>query len=226
MLAPASHRRSLSGHGTAASHTLGTPPPPLPLPLPLPLGFPRRPSHQSQHFQQPQSSSLSSPSPSTSSLTLPHPPSSSSPMHQYSNPPPLPPPAASTAAAHDTLPTRLPPLAHHDHDDRMLPSLSTITGDLAMRGGMAPEHPSSLPPPHWPPPAFNASPSPSTAYRQTLPHPPDSPATTMDFDGSGSVTSAPSPERVYEGTPTSLTLDDPDVRLAAEALGDLRAGEF
>lgn len=49
----------------------------------------------------------------------------------------------------------------------------------------------------------------------------------MDMDGAASVASAasPSPDRIYDGTPTpsSLTLDDPDVRLAAEALGDLRA---
>ncbi|EHK25935.1 uncharacterized protein TRIVIDRAFT_176270 [Trichoderma virens Gv29-8] len=49
------------------------------------------------------------------------------------------------------------------------------------------------------------------------------------MDGAASVASAasPSPDRIYDGTPTpsSLTLDDPDVRLAAEALGDLRAGD-
>ncbi|TWU70966.1 hypothetical protein ED733_001317 [Metarhizium rileyi] len=43
----------------------------------------------------------------------------------------------------------------------------------------------------------------------------------MDFDGSNSVTSAPSPDR--HSSSNSLNLDDPDVRLAAEALGDLRA---
>ncbi|TDZ38988.1 Clock-controlled protein 8 [Colletotrichum trifolii] len=35
--------------------------------------------------------------------------------------------------------------------------------------------------------------------------------------------SAASPERFYEGRAASVSLDDPDVRLAAEALGDLRA---
>lgn len=49
----------------------------------------------------------------------------------------------------------------------------------------------------------------------------------MDLDATPSAASTPSPERQQlEGTPTSVTLDDPDVRLAAEALGDLRAGEF
>ncbi|KOS16993.1 Clock-controlled protein 8 [Escovopsis weberi] len=55
---------------------------------------------------------------------------------------------------------------------------------------------------------------------------PDSPAVTpMDTDGASRAGSASSPDRPYEGTPTpsSVTLDDPDVRLAAEALGDLRA---
>lgn len=53
-------------------------------------------------------------------------------------------------------------------------------------------------------------------------HRSDSPATTMDLDGSNSVTSAPSPDRYNSNN--SVNLDDPDVRLAAEALGDLRAG--
>lgn len=80
-------------------------------------------------------------------------------------------------------------------------------------------HASPPPPPHWP--SLNGS----LAYRQ--PHNPtahraDSPAT-MDLDGSNSVTSgAPSPDR--HSSNNSLNVDDPDVRLAAEALGDLRAG--
>ena len=66
-------------------------------------------------------------------------------------------------------------------------------------------------------------------YRQP-PHQPSraqSPVTVNgDFDGANSVTSEASPDHQKEGTPTSLTLDDPDVRLAAEALGDLRAGRL
>ncbi|PNP49661.1 hypothetical protein THARTR1_09672 [Trichoderma harzianum] len=138
---------------------------------------------------------------------------------------------------------RLPPLVHHDGDSRTLPSLSSITGDVAMRGDdqhRPLQHLHSLPNPpplhqnqsqnqnqnqnHWPS-SFNAS---LHSYRQPPPfHAPDSPATIMDMDGAASVASAasPSPDRLYDGTPTpsSLTLDDPDVRLAAEALGDLRA---
>jgi transcriptional repressor OPI1 len=36
--------------------------------------------------------------------------------------------------------------------------------------------------------------------------------------------SAASPDQFTEGRASSVSLDDPDVRLAAEALGDLRAG--
>ncbi|UKZ46111.1 hypothetical protein TrVGV298_000309 [Trichoderma virens] len=124
---------------------------------------------------------------------------------------------------------RLPPLVHHDGDSRTLPSLSSITGDVAMRADdqhRPPQHLHSLHQHqnHWPS-SLNGS---LNSYRQPPPfHAPDSPATIMDMDGAASVASAasPSPDRIYDGTPTpsSLTLDDPDVRLAAEALGDLRA---
>ncbi|POR35882.1 Clock-controlled protein 8 [Tolypocladium paradoxum] len=104
----------------------------------------------------------------------------------------------------------LPPLTSHDRD-RMLPSLSTLTGEM-------PDQPPPPPPPHWP--TLNSP----MAYRQPQPpvHRADSPAT-MDLDGS-SVASAATPERMLDGGPNNgLNLDDPDVRLAAEALGDLRA---
>ncbi|KAL6897733.1 Opi1 domain-containing protein [Trichoderma evansii] len=127
---------------------------------------------------------------------------------------------------------RLPPLVHHDGDNRILPSLSSITGDIEPHRHPQHQHLHNPPPPlqpnHWPS-SFNASSASSlNSYRQPPPFPaPDSPATVMDVDGSASIASAtsPSPDRLYEGTPTpsSLTLDDPDVRLAAEALGDLRA---
>ncbi|KAI2629337.1 transcription factor Opi1 [Hypomontagnella submonticulosa] len=46
----------------------------------------------------------------------------------------------------------------------------------------------------------------------------------MDIDGSSSSgVSAPSPDRFQDGRASSVSLDDPDVRMAAEALGDLRA---
>jgi hypothetical protein len=49
----------------------------------------------------------------------------------------------------------------------------------------------------------------------------------MDMDASSSSAmsvSAASPDCLYDGRASSVSLDDPDVRLAAEALGDLRAG--
>ncbi|OTB00167.1 hypothetical protein M426DRAFT_66388 [Hypoxylon sp. CI-4A] len=46
----------------------------------------------------------------------------------------------------------------------------------------------------------------------------------MDIDtSSSSGVSAPSPDRFQDGRASSVSLDDPDVRMAAEALGDLRA---
>ncbi|KAI1372840.1 transcription factor Opi1 [Hypoxylon crocopeplum] len=46
----------------------------------------------------------------------------------------------------------------------------------------------------------------------------------MDVDtSSSSGLSAPSPDRFQDGRASSVSLDDPDVRMAAEALGDLRA---
>ncbi|KAI6081813.1 transcription factor Opi1 [Hypoxylon rubiginosum] len=46
----------------------------------------------------------------------------------------------------------------------------------------------------------------------------------MDVDAnSNSGASAPSPDRFQDGRASSVSLDDPDVRMAAEALGDLRA---
>ncbi|QUC22531.1 uncharacterized protein UV8b_06772 [Ustilaginoidea virens] len=119
----------------------------------------------------------------------------------------------------DALSTRLPPLTHHD-DDKMLPSISTVTGVYPLcrdpiRDGLnfAP-HPSQQ---QWPPLAG------PLAYRQPPPisaHRSNSPAT-MDLDGTNSVASVPSPGPLSPRN--SVTLDDPDVRLAAEALGDLRA---
>ena len=130
---------------------------------------------------------------------------------------PLPPMQFSPPPDADSLPNRLPPLNHHGND-RVLPSLSSVTGIHALRGDPLRDQQNhhslqQLPPMNGP-----------FAYRQysgSIGPRADSPAT-MDFDGSNSVTSAPSPDR--HSSTNSLTLDDPDVRLAAEALGDLRAG--
>ncbi|RFU71967.1 clock controlled [Trichoderma arundinaceum] len=251
MLAAASHRQTLSNSHPPASagpRSLG----PLPLPLPLP-------SLASLSSPSPSLSSLSSsppppPLPPRPRVQLPRISDSFGSFSPDPRPPnvplTLPPPNYAQSSHHHLLPVappsmhghrqfagpsendRLPPLVHHDGDSRILPSLSTITGDVAADQH---RHPHNLPPPlhpnHWPPPSssFNGSPAPSlSSYRQPPPfHAPDSPATIMDMDGAASIASAasPSPDRLYDGTPTpsSLTLDDPDVRLAAEALGDLRA---
>lgn len=51
-------------------------------------------------------------------------------------------------------------------------------------------------------------------------------ASSMDMDTrSNSVVSMASTDGPLDGRSGSVTLDDPDVRLAAEALGDLRAGK-
>jgi hypothetical protein len=136
-------------------------------------------------------------------------------MSTRSPPPPAPDPS-----------TKLPPLAHHDGDGKTLPSLSSITGSqppVPFRSDRPADH-AAMAPSNWSPASLNAT----MPYRQPPQQPSraDSPAT-MDLDGSNSVTSvtsANSPDRQHEGTPSSVNLDDPDVRLAAEALGDLRAG--
>lgn len=110
---------------------------------------------------------------------------------------------------------KLPPLLLNDND-RMLPAISTITGNTGTRspsGGLGF---------HRPPPPSQLSGS--MPFRQMRPIHSDSPAS-MDVDTT-SAASTPSPDRQKEDTPTSITLDDPDVRLAAEALGDLRAGKW
>lgn len=113
------------------------------------------------------------------------------------------------------LPTPLPPLAHGNSGlDLKLPSLSSLTNDMA------------LSPPHnaqWPPMnTFFSHHVPGPLGPQTI----DSP-TRMDLDtSSNSVISAASPDTLHDARASSVSLDDPDVRLAAEALGDLRAGTF
>ncbi|OTB09896.1 hypothetical protein K445DRAFT_29126, partial [Daldinia sp. EC12] len=109
-------------------------------------------------------------------------------------------------------------------ENHHLPSLSSLTASSAPL--YTPPQPSEpaysppAPPPltHWP------SLNPLTAY-YTPSHVQnaDSPMR-MDVDASSSSgVSAPSPDRFQEGRASSVSLDDPDVRMAAEALGDLRA---
>lgn len=106
-----------------------------------------------------------------------------------------------------------------DHHDRSLPPLSPPAVEPTQRPTVV-DH--SYQPTHWPssnplsayyqPSALQASPtSRSTAGV-------DSPST-MDVDGTNSDSRSRRAGSV-------LSMDDPDVRIAAEALGDLRAGKY
>ncbi|KAJ4251926.1 transcriptional regulator opi1 [Fusarium torreyae] len=146
--------------------------------------------------------------------------------HVFLGPPPTRPPASLMAFSPPTysnaissnaikfpdvpdtdLPTSLAPLARLEADNAIkLPSLSSITSEMALE-----------PPKAWPP--LHPMPYHAPLGLQTI----DSP-TRMDLDASSnSVVSAASPDRLLDARASSVSLDDPDVRLAAEALGDLRA---
>ncbi|KAH7165639.1 transcription factor Opi1-domain-containing protein [Dactylonectria macrodidyma] len=108
------------------------------------------------------------------------------------------------------LSRQLPPLSHRDADIK-LPSLSSLTGDLAL----------GPPGSHWP--HMNPLPPYHPSAAPQLYQGADSPIK-MDMDtSSNSVVSAASPDHLHDARSGSVSLDDPDVRLAAEALGDLRA---
>ncbi|KAM0477446.1 hypothetical protein ACHAPX_005758 [Trichoderma viride] len=249
------HRQTLpSSHSYPHPHAASAGPPSLGSSLALPPPLPPRPQPRLPHIDafafdhdaRSDASASASASPPLRTLS-PRPltqlPPNYSPIHHHHQPPlaPLSLPSSSPSSMHShrqfaspSESDRLPPLVRHDGDNRILPSLSSITGDIEPHRHSQHQHqhlhspPPPLQPNHWPS-SFNASSVASlTSYRQPPPFAaPDSPATVMDVDGSASIASAtsPSPDRLYEGTPTpsSLTLDDPDVRLAAEALGDLRA---
>jgi len=155
--------------------------------------------------------------------------------------PPYPPPSYSQShdAASLAFPqaptTELAPIQPRDaHADAnsALPPLSAVTGTQSHPPFAAPpsssgrEQAHSPPPPppssrgyHWP------SLNPLTAYYTPgFAQSEGSPSRTdADAGGSGAVSTA-SPDRQFDGRGSSVSLDDPDVRLAAEALGDLRAG--
>lgn len=145
----------------------------------------------------------------------------------HSIPPPAPPAytTATTSPAAAPAPSSipLPPLSPTNHEhERTLPSLSSVTGDqtLPIRNEMA-QVMGQPPPSQWTGMALMTMPvPPPQAHKMDI-------AGTTELDGnSTSATSAASPESRTEGRSGSvnLNLDDPDVRLAAEALGDLRAG--
>ncbi|KAM0283717.1 hypothetical protein ACHAQH_002306 [Verticillium albo-atrum] len=167
------------------------------------------------------------------------------PTRDISSPPSYAPPSYQNQpqSRAELLPPILPPAAvHHDPATNKLPSLSSLTG---------PPPPSRNPPP-IPTSRASASTSasigsPTTAH---LPKEPAAPAIThwpsmnpfttyytpshvqaaqsparMDVDtaSTGNSHSGTSPDRLYDVRSVSVSLDDPEVRLAAEALGDLKA---
>ena len=109
-----------------------------------------------------------------------------------------------------------------------LPSFSTLTASSAPLYSSphppvpAPAYspPDPKPVNHWP------SLNPLTAYYTPSHAENGEPPMRMDVDtSSNSGASAASPDRFPDGRASSVSLDDPDVRMAAEALGDLRAGQ-
>ncbi|KAK8001573.1 Clock-controlled protein 8 [Apiospora marii] len=142
-------------------------------------------------------------------------------------------------------------LANDDKKKHTLPSLSSLTASSSppYPTSLAQSNPSVPPAPTYNPPApplsatatASASSSSSTAVplRPQATHWPSlNPLTAyyapshapgaepMQMEGdstNSSVSSAASPEQYESGRASSVSLDDPDVRLAAEALGDLRA---
>ncbi|KAI1340725.1 transcription factor Opi1-domain-containing protein [Xylariaceae sp. FL0016] len=147
-------------------------------------------------------------------------------------------PPPSYTQARDTFPdhkTELPPLklvgALRKDDSKKnvdsLPSLSSVTATssapLYQQQSQRPPEP-SYPPPAPPQPTHWPSLNPLTAYYNPSHVQSADPPLRMDVDAtSNSGASAASPDRLQDGRASSVSLDDPDVRMAAEALGDLRA---
>ena len=150
---------------------------------------------------------------------------------------PPPPPAYAQSHEPTSLPFReaptaeLAPIQPHGEtglaagQNTHLPSISSVTGSHSQLYSPRSQPKESTPPTpsHWP------SMNPLTAY-YTPSHAQsaDSPLR-MDVDtangGSSGTLSVGSPDRYYDGRANSVSLDDPDVRMAAEALGDLKAGK-
>lgn len=115
----------------------------------------------------------------------------------------------------DSPSTELPPIQSHTDkfasasNNTTLPSLSSVTGGAPPP--LPPLHQRQPEPiKHWP------SLNPLTAFYAPSHVEPPKIALSM----------AASPDRSYEQRAGSVNLDDPDVRAAAEALGELRAGMF
>lgn len=167
-----------------------------------------------------------------------HRPSDQNPIHLQS---PYPPPSyaqsydATTLSFPDAPTTELAPIQPHaDHaatSNNHLPSLSTLSSLAASQPRSStpsqPSEPSYSPPPvrsnNWP--SLNHL---TTYY--TPSHVTNADAQNkMDVDAvsSGSNMSTASPDRSHTGARVSkVGVEDPDVLIAAEALGELRAGTF
>lgn len=157
-------------------------------------------------------------------------------------PPPGPPPAY--AQSHDAQPSPFAPMPTTElapiqpaltaipksSTDTSLPSLATLAGSGITSPSMS--SPSSTvtaertasPPDaqlkRWP------SLNPLTAYYTPSFAQGEEAPLKMEVDTTPTGTpNVLSPDRQYDGRGNSVSLDDPDVRLAAEALGDLRAGK-
>lgn len=195
-----------------------------------------------------QGHSHSSPTSKPSSHTVARPPA-----HLASPPPTLPPPAYSySTPLTATLPLRteppvplptaelpaaiesLPPLSEalQSNNDRTLPPLSSLTGDHHARHHhkmtASMDFPTApLSHTQWPGAVNPLTPHHQQSATPTSNHPQkymiDSPDV-MDLDTMrNGPLSAVSPDGRLDGRAGSVNIDDPDVRLAAEALGDLRA---
>lgn len=126
--------------------------------------------------------------------------------------------------------TELAPLQLHVHDHSVssLPSLASLTrASTSSSRRFAPSSATSDPsysPPQRPRAWPTGNPY-SAYYTGGHGHSADSPAR-MDIDSMSNGTRGPLSPDTLNGRASSVSLDDPDVRMAAEALGDLKAGEF
>jgi hypothetical protein len=176
-----------------------------------------------RHLQTPEDSVQSPPTlqplyPDPKSHALPsYPPPSYSPSRN----------ASAMALPQLETPTHaLPPIQragnYGGHESTKLPSISSVTGPRpAPRPYASPpaEPAAASRPQQWP------SSNPLTAYYTSSYGHPEEPPLRMDPDASSvSAASAASTERNFDGRSSSVSMDDPAVRTAAEALEELRAG--
>lgn len=125
----------------------------------------------------------------------------------------------------------LAPLQFNSHDNHVnsLPSLASLTGtSLSSSTGQLSRSSATSDTSYSPPSRPRGWPSgnPYSAY-YTAGHgqSADSPAK-MDIDSSSSGTRGPLSPDTMGGRASSVSLDDPDVKMAAEALGDLKASKL